>query len=117
MATLAVQSIVEAGVTSTKNSAAGGGDVFPNDGRTFIKCVNGSGGAITVTATAVDTTTNKQGFGTLTRSNIAVAVAAGTERVIGPFAEAFNNASGQVALTYSAVTSFTVEVYKLPHVV
>lgn len=115
MATLTVQTAVVTGVQPTFNSAAGGGDVFANDGNTYAHFVNGSGGSITVTFDAVPTSVNKEGFGDITISDTAVAIPAGEQRVIGPFPQArFNNSSGQVSMTYSGVTSLTVATIKLP---
>lgn len=115
MATLTVQNIVEAGLAAAYAAAAAGGDVVPNDGNTFLHVKNGSGGSITVTVTPAVTTVQSARHGTLTRANIAVAVPAGGERFIGPFApEAFNNSSGQAAITYSGVTSVTLAAVRLP---
>lgn len=108
MATLAVQNISISGLEATKTACAGGGDVFPNDGNTMIIIENGSGGDITVTAT---TSKSIQG---LAVADAAVVVTAGEERAIGLFDPAlFNNSSGQVALTYSGVTSLTVQVIRV----
>lgn len=96
------------GLEATKNAAAGGGDVFVNDGNIVIIVENGSAGDITVTATSTGTV---QG---LAIADPAIVVTAGEERMIGPFDPAiFNNSSGQVALTYSGVTSLTVQVIRV----
>lgn len=108
MATLAVQDIAIGGLEATKNSCAGGGDVFPNDGNIMIIVENGSAGDLTVTATTSQTV---QG---LAVADSAIVVTAGEERAIGLFDPAlFNNSSGQVALTYSGVTSLTVQVIRV----
>jgi hypothetical protein len=110
MATLVRQKIVGSGLTPSYAACAGGGDVVDNaDGRTFLHVKNGSGGSITVTVTAQDTSAQTVTHGTLTVANIAVAIPAGQERMIGPFPkQAFNNASKQLALSYSGVTSLTI---------
>jgi hypothetical protein len=118
MAALTLQTIVEAGVTPSYASAAGGGDTAKNDnGDVFLHVKNGSGGALTVTVTAQKTSAITPGMGSTTKSNVAVSVGAGSEEMIGPFAPlAFNNASGNLAITYSGVTSLTIAAIKLPRV-
>lgn len=98
-------------------SAAGGGDQFanPSDARTYLEVLNGSGGSITVTITAQNTTFAVPGKGNLTAANGGGAVAAGAARVFGPFpAEIYNDSSGNVQVTYSGVTSLTVQAIKVP---
>lgn len=119
MATLSVQTIVEAGVTPTYAAVAAGGDVAANTGREFIHVKNSSGAnAYTVTVTAQNTSPTKPGFGTCTRASAVVAVATSGEEMIGPFPTgAFNNSSGQVAITYSGsapATDLTIAVIRLP---
>src|SRR4051812_29207661 len=105
MATLAVATPTIAGATFTPASAAGGGDVFPNNGKTFLYVKNGDSGSHTVTITPQNTL----GAG-YTISPIAVAVGAGAEKLIGPFdPQYFNNSSGQAVVTYDGVTSVTVK--------
>lgn len=119
MATLTVADIVEAGVTYTLAAAGGSGDVFPNDNdnRTFLAVANASGGSITVTITAQDTTETVPGFGTVTKSNGGGSVANGATKLFGPFpAAAYNNSSGQVSVTYSGTTSVTVAAFKVAKV-
>ncbi len=108
MATLTVQSIVETGLEETFASAAGGGDVFANDGRTFFHLVNADASPMTVT---VDSLTNcDQGVD----HNLVVVVTNAEERMIGPFPPSrFNNASCQVSVTYTSVTSLTVAAVSL----
>lgn len=105
MATLTVATAAVTGTAYTAAAAAGGGDVFPNDGNTRIVVTNGGGSSINVTVTPQNTVNG------LSLSAVVVAVAAGASKVIGPFPpQYFNNLSGQVVLTYSAVTSVTVGV-------
>jgi len=105
MATLTVVSAAVTGAAYVPAAAAGGGDVFPNDGNTRLLVTNGGGGSINVTITPQNTVNG------LTLAAVVVAVAAGASKVIGPFPpQYFNNSSGQVVLTYSAVTSVTVSV-------
>lgn len=105
MATLTVVTAAVTGSVYTPAAAAAGGDVFPNDGNTRLLVTNGGGGSINVVATPQNTVNG------LSLSAVVVAVAAGASKVLGPFLpQYFNNASGQVVLTYSGVTSVTVSV-------
>jgi hypothetical protein len=109
MAEITVQNIAISGLEETFASAAGGGDTFKNDGRTFFHVKNGSGGNITLTFT----TPGK--IGGVDIANPEVVCDAGEERLIGPFEPSiFNNASGLVAVGYSGVTSLTVAAVRLP---
>lgn len=118
MATLTVTDVVEAGndMTVAGAACAAGGDVFPNAGDVFIRVRNAGGSPQTVTATPPNASVQKEGFGALARATIAVSIPATTgDKIIGPFPPAaFNNGSGQVALTYTAVTSLTINVFRLP---
>lgn len=117
MAALTIQSIGEAGLEATYAAASGGGDTIADDGtqRTFLHVRNGGVSDVTVTITAQNTSRSVPGMGTMTKSNIAVVVTAGEERFIGPFApDAYKNASGNVEVSYSGVTSVTVAALKLP---
>lgn len=106
MATLTVATPTIAGATFTAASAAGGGDVFANNGKTFLYIKNGDSGSHTVTITPQNTV----GGAGYTISPIAVAVGAGVEKIIGPFdPQYFNNSSGQAVVTYDGVTSVTVK--------
>ena len=103
MALLTVQKNALAGVVVAPVAAAGGGDSFPNDGKTVLEVVNGGGSPITVTIAApvnCNQGTNHPGGGSVTN---------GTTKRFGPFDQArWNDASGNVVVTYSAVTSVTV---------
>lgn len=117
MAALALQNIVEAGLAPSMASAAGGGDTFANanDERTILMVTNGGGGSITVTITAQDTSETVPGFGTVSKANGGGSVGAGATKLFGPFpAAAFNNSSGEVAVTYSGVSSVTVAALRVP---
>ena len=109
MATLTVQASPEAG-GMTMAAAAAGGDVFPNDGKTLLLVLNVHGSlARTVTVTAQDTTATVPGFGACTKADAVQAVEINTMDAMGPFpTTAFNNSSGQVAITYSDEADLTV---------
>ncbi|WP_337187596.1 hypothetical protein [Phenylobacterium sp.] len=100
------------GIAPTYNAANSGGDTFLNDGRTYVHIKNGSGGSLTVTFASVASYTDNA-LGTITLSNLAVAVPAGAERIVGFFPLArFNDVNGRVSMTYSGVTSLTVAVVR-----
>jgi hypothetical protein len=103
MALLTVQQIVRTGLNPSYQAAAGGGDSIPNSaGRVFLHVKNGGGSSINVT---LNSQTNcDQGFD----HDEVVAVPNGGERIIGPFPARFQDSSGNVQVTYSAVTSVTV---------
>jgi len=108
MATLTVQNAAESGGL-TMVSAAAGGDVFPNDGKTVLVIWNDHTGAQVVTVTAQDTTANAPGFGAVTKADAVSSVETVAVDVMGPFpTTAYNNASGQCAVTYDAVVAMTV---------
>lgn len=108
MATLTNVIPALAGAAFSPVAAAAGGDQFLNDGRTALYVKNG-GSAVTVTITPQGTADG------LAIQNIAVSVPAGQERLIGLFpTRFFNNGSGFVLVTYSAVTSVTVATVDLP---
>lgn len=103
MAAIAVLRPTYAGLTLTTQAAAAGGDTLQNDGQTVLYVKNGGGASINVTLVPAATPDG------LAFQNRVVAVGAGAERLIGPFPPVwFNNVDGQVAVTYSAVTSVVV---------
>ena len=108
MATLTVQDAKEAGGI-TFQTAAGGGDVFPNDGKTVLVFWNDDASLAIVTVTAQDTTASGVGFGAVTKVDAVKSIAANTADVMGPFPTiAFNNSSAQAVVTYSSVTDLDV---------
>lgn len=108
MATLTVQSTPISGDASiTFASAAGGGDVFSNNGRTFLAINNASGSQITVTFVTPRTVDG------LSVADAAVTVDNNKIGIAGPFDPAtFNNSSNQVAVSYSGVSSVTVAAFQ-----
>src|SRR3989304_862449 len=112
MATLTVQQIARSatGLLPTYAAAAAGGDQFPNDGqRTFFHMKNTNGAGRTVTFATSKTVEG------LAVADLAVALAATTGDVMGgPVpAEVYNDANGLVQVTYSKVTSLTVNPFRL----
>jgi hypothetical protein len=110
MATLSVQTIALAGITPTYAAVAAGGDVFANDGSTYVEIVNSSGAnSYTITFT---TPATYQGVAV---ADPTVTVGTSTRKKIGPFPpSAFNNSTGQVAITYTGsapATDLTIGVF------
>ena len=107
MATLTVQEKTGLSGSFSMAAASAGGDVVPNaNGGVKILFRNGDASPKTVTVTSYYANTPPQGTAV---ANHAQVVAAGETAIIGPLdAAAWNNPSGQVELTYSAVTSCTV---------
>lgn len=116
MADLTPVALALAGVAPAPVAAAAGGDaIVKADGKAFARIINGGGGSITATVVAQQTTRPKDGtFPDMTMANQAVAVPAGASRVIGPFPPAFIDANGKVQLTYSGVTTVTIETWSFP---
>lgn len=108
MATLPLQQVSTTGLNANFSNAGAGGDVFTNTGRQIIEIVNGGGSDIVLTIVTPGT---YKGKGIADDANT---VPAGGRRHYGPFdPEIYNNASGQVALAYSAVTSVTVAILQI----
>lgn len=108
MAVLTVQKITTAGLAPSFVAADSAGDEWANGGRTYLHVKNGSAAAVTVTVDSV--TKCDQGFD----HDVQVTVTASGERLIGPFEpRRFNNSSGRVKATYSAVASVTVAALEL----
>lgn len=109
MAELILQDVDSGGAQLTLESAASGGDTIDNtSGNVLLFVKNGSASSVDITVTAQTTSTQKGGFGTLSKSDTVQAVAAGAEAIIGPFERAFNNSSSQVEVSYSDATSVEV---------
>lgn len=104
MAQLTVQdSTGTVGFVATYAVAASGGDAFINDGKTQLRVKNGGGSSITTTVKSY--TLCDQGV----EHDLSIAVAAGTEAVVGPLDQGrFNSTAGLASVTYSGVTSVTV---------
>ena len=91
-------------------AASGGGDTLANlKGNVFLVVNNGGVGSINVTLAAVTTARPADGpYPPQTVANNVVAVGAGVQKIIGPIPAAFNDGSGNIAVTYSGVSSVTV---------
>lgn len=83
-------------------SANAGGDYFRNTDATVLYFKNSGGGAINITITPAP-------IGNLSFAPVVVAVAAGQEKVVGPFDhESFNAVGGNVNVAYSGVSGLVV---------
>ena len=107
MATLSAQSVVRAGLEPVMASAAAGGDEFVNTGVEWLEIVNGDASDMTLT---IATQATADG---LTIADRTVVVTAAERRLVGPFPTGtYNDTNSKVQLTYSAVTSLTIGVFK-----
>lgn len=89
------------------------GDAFTNTGYEVAWCFNGSGAPITVTIDAFPSGGQGAPSG-LTVTDPTVTVAAAALKFFGPFPRnTFNNGSGQVKITCSAVVTVKVGVMSL----
>lgn len=112
MAALAVQDASILGLGETLVAAAGGGDTFSNNGQCVLEVVNGGGAPINVTIDDLGSP-SPQGASQF-NPDVVVVVGAGATKIIGPFPPfRFNDANGNVAVAYSAVTSVTVRVIRV----
>ena len=109
MAVLAVQEIVRAGLAPAYTACAAGGDSFANPGNAFIHIKNANGSAATLTIVTPKTV---DGLAVADRT-VSIPATSG-DVMIGPLpAATYNDASGNVSLTYSAVTDLTIGIVKL----
>jgi hypothetical protein len=107
MAVLTTQKIVPAGKVVTYASAAPGGDKIKPGERTFIHVKNGGGGSVTVTVN--DTKTARPEGAVAFDPDLAVEIAPGSEKFIGPIrSDRFAGGDGNASIAYSGTTSVTV---------
>jgi hypothetical protein len=113
MAILAVVQVTKAGVLQTLTAAGAGGDSFQNTGREFFAVRNAGGASINVTFTGP----NPDNWGVTGVSHDVVAACTNDSniRIFGPFEPSrFNDANSRVQVTYSAVTTVTVNPFGMP---
>lgn len=103
MALLPVQQSALAGKAITFANATSGGDTIKPNERSVVLVKNADASAKTVTVVIPGNTAFGQA-----QPDVPVVVAAGATAVIGPFPAGAKDGTGQVSLTYSAVTSVTV---------
>lgn len=116
MALLTVMDIDEAAVEVSASlvAADAGGDSFANTGDVYVWVANGDASPHTITVTAQNASVRVPQFGVLTKADSVTVVPAGESRIIGAFPQQpFNNTNGQALVTYDAVTSLTVGVFRM----
>jgi hypothetical protein len=112
MSTLAVQPILLTGLKPVLAEIGSNpnGDVFPNDGKTFIYVLNGAGENVEITVNS-QTACN---FGT-DHDAVVAAIIDGEIRLIGPFPkDRFNDANGRVQVVSDVVTGTDIAIISLP---
>lgn len=102
MALLTYQQPALSGTTIAYGAATAGGDTIGVTPNGVLRVRNGGGSSITVTVVTPGNTRYGQAD-----PDIPVAVAAGTEKAIGPFAPELAT-DGIISVTYSGVTTVTV---------
>jgi len=112
--TLPVVTSAAAGVTIIAPVAVdqANGNQFTNTGREMLEITNGSGSTMTATIT----TNGVYTVGTVQYSvaDLVVSIAAGAQKVCGPFDKVlFNDGTNQVLVDWSAGTSVTARVIGL----
>ena len=96
-------------MAASLSTAASGGDEFTNTGIEFIRIKNGHATvAYTVRITAQTTSIKHPTYGTVTKSNTDVTVAAsGGEAYIGPFVQgSWNDTNNKVQISYRTTSTY-----------
>jgi len=107
-APLTVTKISRAGVVLGDVAATADGNTFQNTGYEF-QYIQTSGTGTTLTI-AVQATLDGQAV-----ANKTVTLASTAEKLVGPFpTDKYNDANGNVVLTYSSVTGVTASVMQMP---
>jgi hypothetical protein len=116
MAQLSIQKIVEAGILHTfANADTVNGDKFKNfSGKVFLLVKNTGASAATVTINAIPTSKNDPDLGVLSKTDPVISLAAGDEKLVGPFKKgAFNDGAGDVSVAYGGLGAADVDVAAL----
>tara|TARA_R100000951_G_scaffold56415_1_gene47398 strand:+ start:4196 stop:4540 length:345 start_codon:yes stop_codon:yes gene_type:complete len=109
MAILTAQEITQAGLKPVYSAATVAGDILVNTGIQYFHVKNGSGVSVTSSVVPVITTVVDPLLGDLIKETASLTLAAGEEGFLGPFeTSAFNDASGQLTINYTAAASVTV---------
>jgi hypothetical protein len=108
MAVLSATTITRAGVDTAGAAAGAAGDSFTNTGQEFLLVKNSH-----VSASRTVTLDIKATIDGLGPTDPTVTVAAGIEKIIGPFTNAYNHTDGRVYVTYSdSAADLTVKLIK-----
>lgn len=115
--TLSTVNVSEAAAALADNAAdTANGNRIKNPSCDLVLVVRNTDAAdsATVTVAAQGTSINIPGYGTMTKSNLAISLAAGAVKHVGPFAcRTWNDSSGYVQLTYSGTGAAAVKVTPL----
>ncbi len=113
MAALVTTTVTRAGAAGNPQSAAVGGDTCEAGANVFLECRNTGGSSITVTLAIPSSRGGNSGVA-YTSTTVSVPATTGIRR-IGPLNPELyaDPTTGQVAITYSAVTGLTVEPIKV----
>ena len=104
------QSVSPTGIEPVYIAASVNTHDIPNDGEVFILIKNGGGG--TTVATVVSTAT--EGVAGHAVADLTVPVPTGEEREFGPFeSHIYNDASGNLNLSFDVLTSVTFSVRRM----
>lgn len=116
MAALTLQNVSPSGLNPTFAAVNASDTVKISTGqRAFLHVKNNHATVATnVTITARTTSATVSGVGSVTIENQVVAVPAQSERIIGPFTEAFIDTDGNVTIGYSSTTTVTAAALNLP---
>lgn len=114
---LVVADIVGTGLLVAQVAAAAGGNYFANTGDVFVEITNGDATSTNVTIDAFPTGNVTGTPDGLTVTDRVIAIAAGATKKIGPFKMAtYNDGSGDAHISFSKVTSLTLQAYRLRRV-
>jgi len=115
MAVLTVNQIAAAKQAQALAAANGGGDSFPNTGKEFIAVRNAGAGAITLTVVAQGDPCSLEVAASPAHDGVYSIPNDSATYVFGPFKpKRFNDVNGRAQVTYSGVTSVTIEIFSLP---
>lgn len=110
---MATISVITPGMTETSivtlTACDANGDVVPNDGQTLLRFKTTHTSTITVTVAAQKADPNAY----TSYNDITVTVPANTgDVIVGPFPkEIYDNTSGQLVITYDAVTATSMQAF------
>jgi len=116
MAKLTVNQISELGVelSGALTAAAAGGDSFVNEKpNVFLAVLNTNASTRQVIINPNQTSTSAPGFGIVDKDPIIVDIAQNETKLIGPFAQVFNDINGEVNVTYDDETDVEVGAFEL----